>query len=75
MGTCRMGEDPLSVVGPGLRVHGIEGLRSADASVFPSLPSAYTVATVCVIRPWEAGLRPDAVAARPCGVRVERPAG
>ncbi|MEU2792370.1 GMC oxidoreductase [Streptomyces sp. NPDC007100] len=46
VGTCRMGEGPLSAVGPDLRVHGIEGLRITDASVFPSIPSLYTIATV-----------------------------
>ena len=32
-GTCRMGTDPMAVVDPTLRVHGIEGLAVADASV------------------------------------------
>ncbi|MEU6389220.1 GMC family oxidoreductase N-terminal domain-containing protein [Streptomyces sp. NPDC046939] len=49
VGTCRMGEDPYAVVGRDLRVHGIEGLRVADASVFPSIPSANTVATVYAV--------------------------
>ncbi|MFJ2770506.1 GMC family oxidoreductase [Streptomyces sp. NPDC087300] len=49
VGTCRMGDDPLSVVGTDLRVHGIEGLRVADASVLPSIPSANTVATVYAV--------------------------
>ncbi|MDO9525875.1 MAG: GMC family oxidoreductase N-terminal domain-containing protein [Gemmobacter sp.] len=36
--TCRMGSDPAqSVVGPDLRVHGIDGLRVCDASAFPTL--------------------------------------
>ena len=36
--TCRMGPDPNSnVVDSGLRVHGIQGLRVADASIFPQL--------------------------------------
>jgi choline dehydrogenase len=35
VGTCKMGIDPLAVVDPELRVHGILGLRVADASVIP----------------------------------------
>ena len=36
VGTCRMGADPLnSVVDAELRVHGVGGLRVADASVMP----------------------------------------
>ena len=42
VGTCRMGSDPLAVVDPALRVRGIEGLRIADASVIPELPSGHT---------------------------------
>lgn len=39
-GTCRMGPDPeTAVVGPDLKVHGIEGLFVADASVFPRITS------------------------------------
>ena len=35
-----MGKDPnSSVVDPNLRVHGIDRLRIADASVFPSIPT------------------------------------
>ncbi|MFE0173284.1 GMC family oxidoreductase [Streptomyces sp. NPDC059002] len=49
VGTCRLGEDDLSVVGPDLRVHGIAGLRVADGSVFPSIPSANTNATVYAV--------------------------
>jgi choline dehydrogenase len=35
VGTCKMGVDKLAVVDPELRVHGILGLRVADASVMP----------------------------------------
>nr|WP_249931119.1 GMC oxidoreductase [Ramlibacter sp. 2FC] len=42
VGTCRMGLDDLAVVDAKLRVHGIEGLRVADASVFPEVPSGNT---------------------------------
>ena len=39
-GTCKMGTDPMAVVDPECRVHGIEGLRVADASIMPVIPSA-----------------------------------
>ena len=42
MGTCRMGpaEQTNTVVDDQLRVHGIEGLRVADASIMPMMPTA-----------------------------------
>jgi choline dehydrogenase len=43
IGTCRMGlAGPKTVVDDKLRVHGIEGLRVADASIFPTMPSGNT---------------------------------
>lgn len=42
VGTCRMGHDALAVVDEQLRVRGIGGLRIADASVFPEVPSGNT---------------------------------
>jgi choline dehydrogenase len=49
VGTAKIGSDSMSVVDPQLRVHGIENLRIADASVMPSIPSANTNATVLAI--------------------------
>jgi choline dehydrogenase len=37
VGTCKIGVDNLAVVDPELRVHGIRGLRVADASVMPRI--------------------------------------
>ena len=50
-GTCRMGpaEDPASVVDQRLRVHGLDNLRVADASIMPEVTHANTNATVYVI--------------------------
>jgi choline dehydrogenase len=48
-GSCRMGPDSNSVVDEQLRVHGIEALRVADASVFPSVVGGNTNAAVVMI--------------------------
>jgi choline dehydrogenase len=49
VGTCAIGTDRAAVVDPALRVHGIDGLRVADASVMPSIVSADPHATVLAI--------------------------
>lgn len=49
VGTCRIGQDNTAVVDTDLRVHGIAGLRVADASVMPSIVSANINATVYAI--------------------------
>jgi choline dehydrogenase len=48
-GTCRMGASEEAVVDTQLRVHGVDGLRIADASVMPRLVSGNTNATTIMI--------------------------
>jgi len=48
-GTAKMGNDDMSVVDERLAVRGIDGLRIADASVIPIIPSCNTHAPVTMI--------------------------
>jgi choline dehydrogenase len=56
VGTCAMGRGEEAVVDAQLRVRGVEGLRIADASVMPTVPSANTHAPVVMIGEFAARL-------------------
>jgi len=49
VGTCRMGQDRDAVVDAQLRVHGIKGLRIADASIMPRITSGNTCSPTLMI--------------------------
>lgn len=50
-GTCRMGaaEDEQAVVDPELRVRGLDGIRIADASVFPTMTAVNPMIGVLMV--------------------------
>jgi choline dehydrogenase len=49
VGSCKMGLDYMAVVDPQLKVFGVEGLRVADASVMPQVPSGNCHAAIVMI--------------------------
>ena len=73
-GSCRMGPDPNSVVDAQLRVHGIEALRVADASVFPSIVGGNTNAAVVMIAEKAADLVRGIAAPQPIDLPLARSA-
>lgn len=54
-GTCRMGTDDAAVLDPELRVRGVDGLRVADASAFPLVPSSNIQPAVMMLAERAAG--------------------
>ncbi|HEY8644087.1 MAG TPA: choline dehydrogenase [Candidatus Dormibacteraeota bacterium] len=62
--TCRMGSDRMAVVDDQLRVHGVAGLRVADASVMPRVPRGNTNAPTIMI-----GEKAADLIREPAGVR------
>ena len=73
VGSCAMGTGPGAVVDPELRVHGLTGLRVADASVMPRIVSVNTNAATIMIGEKAADLiRADRGPGNLAGVGVHR---
>jgi choline dehydrogenase len=49
VGSCKMGIDHLAVVDPQLKVYGVDGLRIADGSIMPTIPSGNPHTTIVMI--------------------------
>ena len=49
VGTCKVGSDPDAVVRSDFRIHGLKGIRVADASIMPKIPGGQTAAATVMI--------------------------
>ncbi|AVO37274.1 GMC family oxidoreductase [Pukyongiella litopenaei] len=60
--SCRMGSGPLDVVDDRLRVHGLDGLRVIDSSIFPTMPATNTnIPTIATAEKGAAMVLEDAI--------------
>jgi GMC oxidoreductase len=73
VGTCKMGSDPMAVVDAQLRVHGIAGLRVADAPIMPTLTSGNPNAPSIMIGEKAADMASIGPEPRPQGPPFTRP--
>ena len=62
--TCKIGAGPNSVLTGDFRVHGTEGLRVVDASIFPSIPGLFIVCAIYMVAEKAAAVILDAASAR-----------
>lgn len=69
-GSCKMGEDSLAVVDSELRVHGLQGVRVVDSSVFPTEPNGNLNAPTIMLAERAADLIRGRAMLAPSDVRV-----
>ncbi|MCH9692431.1 MAG: choline dehydrogenase [Gammaproteobacteria bacterium] len=68
--SCKMGTDAMAVVDPETRVHGLQGLRVVDSSIFPTIPNGNLNAPTIMVAERAA----DIILGRPCLAPSEAPA-